>query len=81
MFLDLIDLFSGWYSSLVSDISNILVTDVVLDGSDNVVSSSSKSIDIWSAYVPWEQIIATVVLVTFVICIFKFMRSVLCKIL
>lgn len=81
MFDDLIALFSGWYSDFVDSISSLHFVEVVLDGSDNVISSTSSSPDVWSAYVPWEQLIATVVLVTLVVCVFKFMRTVLCKIL
>lgn len=81
MFADLIDLFDGWYQSLVSAISSIMVTEVVEDAQGTVITSTAKSIDVWSAYVPWEEIIAAVVLITFTVCIFKFMRSVLCKIL
>lgn len=81
MFQDLIDLFSGWYASFIASIANTNVTEVVLDANDSVISSTAKSIDVWSAYVPWEALIASVVLITFVVCIFKFLRSVLCKIL
>lgn len=81
MFDDLFSLLGGWYSDFVDTISQILVTEVVLDGSDAVISSSSKSIDVWSAYVPWEHIIAAVVLIVFISAIFKLLRSILCKIL
>ena len=81
MFDDLIALFSGWYSDFVSDILDLQVTEVILDGSDSVVSSTSHNIDVWSAYVPWEQLIAAVVLIVMVISVFKLLRSVLCKIL
>ena len=89
MFDDLISLFSGWYADYVEAIRDILHYDSesliafeLSDGSvysDSVVNSINPSI--WSAYVPWEHIIAAVVLITFTICIFKFMRSVLCRIL
>ena len=89
MFDDLISLFSGWYSDYVAVIRDLLeYSESTLtafecsDGSiytDTVTNTINPSI--WSAYVPWEQIIAAVVLVTFTVCIFKFMRSVLCRIL
>lgn len=81
MFDDLISLLGGWYSDFVDTISQILVTEVVLDGNDAVISSTSKSIGVWSAYVPWEHIIAAVVLIVFISAIFKLLRSILCKIL
>lgn len=89
MFDDLVALFSGWYQTLVQNIRDLLayqVTEVVVypDGAGNVITdtvSYTVNPSIWSAYVPWEQIIAAVVLIVFIICIFKFMRSVLCKIL
>lgn len=81
MFADLVALFSGWYSDFLDAVSQILVTEVVLNGSDEVLSSTSRSIDVWSAYVPWEHLIATVVLIVFLCAIFKLLRTVLCKIL
>lgn len=81
MFADLVALFSGWYSDFLESVSQILVTEVVLSGSDEVLTSTSRSIDVWSAYVPWEQIIAAVVLIVFLCAIFKLLRTVLCKIL
>lgn len=81
MFNDLVDLFSGWFNSFVNSISSIMMTEVVEDAEGNVISSSAKSIDVWSAYIPWEQIIAAVVLIIFVVCLFRFLRSVLCRIL
>lgn len=91
MFDDLISLFSGWYSDYVESIRDLLQTSETTlsiipldDGTGSYVSDSVTNIvnpSIWSAYVPWEQIIAAVVLVTFTVCIFKFMRSVLCRIL
>lgn len=81
MFADLVSLFSGWYSDFLDAVSQILVTEVVLNGSDEVLSSTSRSIDVWSAYVPWEHLIAAVVLIVFLCSIFKLLRTVLCKIL
>lgn len=89
MFEDLMDLFTGWYTTYVSRIMNILQTNQVIttltpDGQgDYVTQTIANDInpEIWSAYVPWEAIIATVIFVVFIVCIFKFLRSVLCKIL
>lgn len=72
MFDQLIALFSGWYMDYVETIRDTLQLT-----NDDVVSNP----EIWSAYVPWEQIIAAVVLVTLVICLAKFVRSVICQIL
>lgn len=89
MFNDLVALFSGWYSDYVEVIRDLLETteEVVYvhelsDGTlwtDSVTNTINPAI--WSAYVPWEQIIAAVTLIVFTVCIFRFMRSVLCKIL
>lgn len=72
MFLELIDLFSGWYLRYVEDVKILLelgsVEDPVLP-------------EIWSAFVPWEQLIAAVVLIVTICCVFRLLRSVLCKIL
>lgn len=91
MFSDLISLFSGWYSDYVESIRDLLQTSETVyynialdDGAGGYISDIATNTinpSIWSAYVPWEQIIAAVVLVTFTVCIFKFMRSVLCRIL
>lgn len=89
MFDNLVALFSGWFSSYVESIRDLLeyqVTDVVVysDGAGTVATdtvSYTVNPDIWSAYVPWEHLIATVVLVVFVCCAFRLLRSVLCKIL
>lgn len=77
MFNDLIALFDGWYSSYVSTINQILtVTNTDADGVTTVTSP-----EIWSAYVPWEQLIAAAVLIVFIASFFKFVRSFLCQIL
>lgn len=89
MFDDLIALFSGWYTNYVTTIRNLLHTNTVNvimtpDGTGDYVTqtySSDINPEIWSAYVPWEALIGAVVLIVFTVCVFKFMRSVLCKIL
>lgn len=85
MFQDLVDLFSGWYMNYVQDIRTLLETSQQLvvtdgDGTQTVITNIVNP-EIWSAYVPWEHVIAAVVLVVFTVCVFKFIRSVLCKIL
>ena len=85
MFQDLVDLFSGWYSDYVEVIRDLLQTThtvLTIDSLGNqVIDTYDVNPEIWSAYVPWEELIATVTLIVFTVCIFKFMRSVLCKIL
>ncbi len=89
MFQDLVDLFSGWYSTYVETIRDLLQYtvshEIALEQADGTLYTSSWqdtiNPDIWSAYVPWEHIIAAVTLIVFTVCVFKFMRSVLCKIL
>lgn len=72
MFADLVSLFSGWYLSFVETIRDTLQLT-----NDGVVTNP----EIWSAYVPWEYLIAAVVLCVFVICIFRLIRSFVCRIL
>ena len=91
MFQDLLSLLGGWYYDYVEAVRDMLqydVTELVMiavnDGEGGYVSdtvTNSINPDIWSAYVPWEHIICAIVLIVFVCCIFKFMRSLLCKIL
>lgn len=85
MFEDLVDLFSGWYMRYASSIRSLLETTqqtVVTDaeGTQTVITNYVNP-EIWSAYVPWEHLIAAVTLIVFTVCVFKFIRSVLCKIL
>lgn len=89
MFDDLIALFTGWYMDYVEDIRDLLQTssvtvNMIPDGSGDYVTNtvaSDVNPAIWSAYVPWEALIGAVVLVVFTVCVFRFLRSVLCKIL
>lgn len=89
MFDDLVALFSGWYADYVEAIRDLLQTSEVIvsylpDGNGDYVTqtfASDVNPEIWSAYVPWEALIGAVVLVVFTICVFRFLRSVLCKVL
>lgn len=72
MFDDLISLVGGWYADYVRSIKVILEMGDI----ENPILP-----EINYAFIPWEHIIAAVILVTFIICVFKFMRTVLCKIL
>lgn len=89
MFQDLIALFSGWYSDYVEAIRSLIEYDytsiVAVQGPDYTILTDTVTNtvvpSVWSAFVPWEHIIASVTLIVFIVCIFKFMRSVLCKIL
>lgn len=85
MFDDLVALFSGWYLDFVDSIQSVIsyrvghyeyIGDGIYDYIENDVIP-----EVWSAYVPWEQIIAAVILVVMIVSIFKLLRSVLCKIL
>lgn len=77
MWSDLVSLFSGWYASYVSTIRGIL--EVTNTDADGIVTYTSP--EIWSAYVPWEELIAAVVLCVFLISFFKLVRFVLCNLL
>lgn len=83
MFESLYSLVGGWYDDYVDMIRAILETqqDVVSVLPDGTVETVRNTInpEIWSAYVPWEHLIATVILITFTICIFKLLRSIICK--
>lgn len=84
MFEDLISLFSGWYFSFVSEIYDLLsytVGSYQYDGDYYSYVEYTTVPEVWSAFVPWEQIIAAVILVVLIVSIFKLLRSVLCKIL
>lgn len=72
MFSDLIDLFSGWYQQYVSDIKVIMELGPI---------ENPSLPEIWSPFVPWEQLIAATVLIVTICCVFRLLRSVLCKIL
>lgn len=74
MFSQLVDLFSGWYLSFAASIRDLLQ---IVDADTGVVTNP----EIWSAYVPWEYLIAAVVLVVLLASFFKLVRSVLCQIL
>lgn len=39
------------------------------------------SLDLGASLIPWDNILAVVVLCTFIVCFFKFMRTVLTKLL
>lgn len=39
------------------------------------------SLDLGASLIPWDNILAVVVLCTFIVCLFKFMRTVLTKLL
>lgn len=74
MFADLVALFSGWYLDFAQSIRDLLQ---VVDSESGAVSNP----EIWAAYVPWEHLIAAVVLCVFVICLFRLVRSFVCRIL
>lgn len=80
MFDDLVSLFSGWYSDYVSAIKNLLVVEnTVTDTVNNTVTVETVIPEVWSAFVPWEALIGTVVLITFLVLFFRLMRSILCQ--
>lgn len=85
MWSDLLTLFGGWYEDYVSAIRSLIeytvsVPAIAADGSDLLYEDVIVP-SVWSAFVPWEHLIAFVVLITFTICIFKLLRTVLCRIL
>ena len=89
MFDDLVSLFSGWYADYVSSIRNLLettqiISNIYIDANGDAVTNTVTNDlvpEIWSAFVPWEQIIAVFFLAVFTICAFKLLRTVLCKVL
>lgn len=74
MFSQLVDLFSGWYLTFAASIRDLLQ---IVDSDTGVVTNP----EIWSAYVPWEHIIAAAVLIVLLVSFFKLVRCVLCEIL
>lgn len=85
MFESLYSLVGGWYDDYVDMIRAIIQTTqesvvVLPDGTVEYIHNTVYPA-IWSAYVPWEHLIGTAILLTFTICIFKLLRSILCHIL
>lgn len=85
MWSDLLTLLGGWYEDYVSVIRSLIeytvsVPAIAADGSDLLYEDVIVP-SVWSAFVPWEHLIAFAVFITFTICIFKLVRSVLCRIL
>lgn len=85
MWSDLLSLLGGWYQDYVSAIRSLIeysvsVPAIAADGTDLLYQDIIVP-SVWSAFVPWEHLIAFAVLITFIICIFKLVRSVLCRIL
>ena len=85
MFEMLYNLVGGWYDDYVDMIRAILqyTQDTISVLPDGTVETTRNVInpEIWSAYVPWEHLIGVAILLTFTICIFKLLRSIICKIL
>lgn len=77
MWSDLLDMLGGWYTSYVATIKGIL--EVSNTDSEGITVITAP--EVWSAYVPWEHLIAAAILIVFVIAVFKFVRSVICQIL
>lgn len=71
MFSDLLNLFGdGWYLSYIDSVRSAIEQNTTLTDAYTQL-----------AYVPWHAVIACVVMVVFIVSLFKFMRAVLCKIL
>lgn len=66
--------FSNWISQVVSTF-----TTYYEDAEGNITETIANIP--WSALVPWEQVFAFIMLVIFIIVIFKFLRSVICRVL
>lgn len=89
MFDDLISLLGGWYADYVEMIRDLLqtsvetITVIPTASGDPITEITTNYVNpaIWSAYVPWEHVIAATTLIVFTVCIFKLIRSLLCKIL
>ena len=73
MFNDLIDLIFPSGSPFVDSIQTWI---------DSLVQSNTlTSVDLGTSMIPWDNILSTVILCTFIVCLFKFMRSVFCKVM
>lgn len=64
----------NWISDLIE--SSWLVTD---PSTGEPVPSAITSLDLGFALVPWDNILACVVLCVFIVSLFRFMRSLFCK--
>lgn len=77
MFDEIVALFDFDFSDFVSEIVDLFTTNNEI--SEGVYETQIANAP-WSAFVPWSQIFAFVLLIVFIICIFKFMRAVLCRV-
>lgn len=78
MFDSIIELFDFDFSSRVSEIVGAFTTSYE-DAEGNIVETIANVP--WSALVPWKEIFAFVCLIVFIVLIFKFLRSVICRVL
>ena len=64
-----------WIESILSD-SRIPYVDQT---TGEVIDHSISSLDLGFSLIPWDNILACIVLCVFIVCLFRFMRSVFCK--
>lgn len=77
MFNEIVSLFDFDFESWISSIVGFFTTSTEI--SEGVYQETIAEAP-WSAFVPWPQVFAFILLVVFIICIFKFMRAVLCRV-
>lgn len=78
MFESITELFNFNFSSWISEVVSTFTTSYE-DAEGNIIETIAEIP--WSALIPWQQVFAFVTLIVFVVVIFKFLRSVLCRVL
>lgn len=78
------DLFSINMTEFVNWINDMVVlfsgTRDVYDSSGTLIESSNVIYDIpWPVLIPWKAVFGFIAFIVFIFCIFKLLRSVLCK--
>lgn len=74
---------SAYVNDICNWISEMIEASWMVSGSDPSASgfgsTAITSLDLGFALVPWDNILSTVVLCVFIVCLFRFMRSLFCK--
>lgn len=70
-----VDAIQTWIDTLISS-SQTPLTDPT---TGEYVSQAITSVNFGASLIPWDNICSCVVLCVFIVCLFKFMRSVFCK--
>lgn len=78
MFDSIIELFDFDISSRISEVVGTFTT--YFEDAEGNITETIANIP-WTALVPWKELFAFICLIVFVVLIFKFLRSVICRVL